>query len=646
MKFASKPFAFIAILFLCGVLIGDTYQINKFTGFLILLSLIIIAVILGFFRNIYNKVVSVLLLISISFLGIISINETRSESFSESTSSDASFVVNVSEIAEPTKEWRKAICNIELAVETCSITPLSGNVLLFLKSENIEAGDQLIVRTHLNDVENKNNPGEFDSKSFWNNKNIYKIGFATADDIRITGHIEQSRLNEWLGSIQGYLSGVLKEHLNSENLSIAQALILGDKSLLSTETRGSFSSAGAMHVLAVSGLHVGIILYLLIFILSQIPQLISKKTALITSILVIWIYAGLTGFSPSVLRASFMFSMLAIGQVSGRRVNSVNILFFTGFVLLLLNPLFIYDIGFQLSYLAMLGILLFYKQVSSIMYLKNKWIRKIWEGTAVGISAQLLTVPLTLFYFHQFPNYFIITNIGMMVLAAMVLGTGMLLFSIHWIKPIVSLVGVILGTSISVMMFFVQFVENIPGAVAKGFTLSGTHVLLLYLSALISWIYRSKSKYLIVSISGFIVIFCSIQYDRYSNLNAKEIIVFNANHLVLTVKNKNQIVCLHNFKEEKKKQLEYLVEGYNKVRPGFVKYQKLIIGDTQLVLDKDTLLFTMNGHGLRIEGIDQNIFIRTSYNNNVPQNTRIVDMPYLQSDSENLKNGAIQLDFN
>ncbi|MGY8927758.1 MAG: ComEC/Rec2 family competence protein, partial [Flavobacteriales bacterium] len=148
-------------------------------------------------------------------------------------------------------------------------------------------------------------------------------------------------------------------NLDLDQLGVGQALILGNKELLSTEIKTSFSRAGAMHVLAVSGLHVGIILAFLIFVLERFPRIFSRRAAILISILFIWIYAGITGFSPSVLRATIMFSIIVFGDVFGKQSSRFNSLGFSAFLMIVWNPLIIYDIGFQLSYLAMLGIFLF-----------------------------------------------------------------------------------------------------------------------------------------------------------------------------------------------------------------------------------------------------------------------------------------------
>mgnify|MGYP002151983814 CR=1 FL=1 len=230
---------------------------------------------------------------------------------------------------------------------------------------------------------------------------------------------------------------------------------------------------------------------------------------------------------PSVLRASFMFSLLAIGMITGKKTNSMNILFFSAFVMLAIDPLLIYTIGFQLSYLAMVGILTVYKPVSRIFFIRNKWLRKIWEGTAVGIAAQLFTVPFTLYYFHQFPNYFAVTNIGMMLFSGLVLGIGMLLFTVQWWPLAGKIVGILLAVCLSGMLFFVQFIDSLPGSVSLGFTPSFALVTLLYGAGILAVVYKLEERLPVVSLTVLLILFTVVQYSRYTNLYANENILFN-----------------------------------------------------------------------------------------------------------------------
>ncbi len=588
-----------------------------------------------------------LIVLFVGIVGIGGIVSTLTRQIPSSFSKESSFIVEVKEIAGPTDAWRKAICVTSHVVDDNSLRPYSEKLLVFFKSNQIQVGDVLMLNANFSVIENKNNPGEFDVKSFWNNKNIYQIGFVAEDDFRLLEYNEPNYFKQFFLSLREKLSSQLSTMLHEDVLGVANALLLGDKQLLSAETRTHFSNAGAMHVLAVSGLHVGIVLYLLMFVLGRFPKIISKTTAVVTAVVIIWIYAGVTGFSPSVIRASFMFSMLVLAQLAGRNFDSMNVLFFTAFVLLAIDPLLIYDIGFQLSYLAMVGIFLLYPIVSSWFYIKNKWIRKLWEGTAVGIAAQALTVPLTLYYFHQFPNYFILTNIGMMVFSGVLLGIGMLFFVIQWSSYLMFIVGWSLKVGILVMLYFVQFVDWLPGSVARGFTLSPGLVSLIYF-LIICAIFFPLKRLKIPVLATILIVFVVVQWERYTNLNANELVVFNADDVVISIKHGGDIYCFHSATEERVKKVKLLMQSYTAVRPGEVKYFPLKDGETEFNYAKSSIKFYKDKYGVDVKSDEVSFYLRTGYATSFVEMDNVLDMAYLASSEQryNLNQGAKVISLN
>lgn len=635
-------------MLILGILCADVFIISVWLLQLLMVVLAILVIVLLACGKGRSWLFNLFIFSSFLLLGGVLISNNRTintPKITEKQSDLYSYMLHVSEINGPNREWRKAIGTIYSKVDSISCVNHKERVLLFLKNKSIQKGDHLLVYTDLDFIKNNNNPGEFNAVSFWKNKNIFRVGFVTDDDVHIIGHEDLSFIQLFLSKIHSALAEILELHLSKQNASLAKALILGDKDTLSTEVRSSFSNAGAMHVLAVSGLHVGIVLYILIYILGRFPKLFSKKSALIVSLVIIWIYAGVTGFSPSVLRASFMFSLLAIATVTGRRTNPMNILFFSAFVMLLINPLLIYSIGFQLSYLAMIGIFTLYIPLSRIFYIRNKWLKKIWEGTAVGIAAQIFTVPFTLYYFHQFPNYFAITNIGMMLFAGLVLGLGMLLFSMYWWPLASKVIGVFLAVSLTGMLFFVQFIENIPGSVAFGFTPSLVLITLLYGVGILALVYKLEDRIPILSLVALLILFGFVQYSRYTNLYAQEAVLFNNNDFAMAVKKGDRILCLYYSKKGLPKKTYRLFTDYQKVRPGTLDFKKLKRGRTEIIFDHDTLIFVMDKNGIEANMNGKEVQIRTSYGAQHPEGIRVIDMPYLEPNSknENLLYGSITL---
>jgi competence protein ComEC len=271
--------------------------------------------------------------------------------------------------------------------------------------------------------------------------------------------------------------------LDNESNAFIKALLLGDKSSLDPSTKKAFSIAGATHVLAVSGLHVGIIVSLFSALLGLILLKIKKrKAAWIKSVLlllVIWIYAGITDFSPSILRASMMFSFLSIGQSMTRHSNIYNTISIAAFFMLIINPDNLYAVGFQLSFMAVLGIIYFYPRLSRLFYFKNRLFQKIWNLCAVSIGAQITTFPLALYYFHQFPSYFLLSNLVVIPAAFIVLLLSILLLFLSWIPAVVEILSFALNKIISALHFCIHFIEKLPFSSVQHVYISLSQLLLL-----------------------------------------------------------------------------------------------------------------------------------------------------------------------
>ncbi|MBO6187028.1 MAG: ComEC/Rec2 family competence protein [Prevotella sp.] len=219
--------------------------------------------------------------------------------------------------------------------------------------------------------------------------------------------------------------------LDGEAYAIVAAMTLGDKSALTTDMRHSYNTTGAAHVLALSGLHLSIIYWFITLLTAGRRRhwLIQAVT-----ILTVWAFAFLTGLAPSIVRAATMLTVYALMNIGYRRGASVNVLAFTAIVTLLLTPSAVFDIGFQLSYLAVLGILLFYPHLYGLIpadfLQRHRLVRTLWAMVVVSCAAQIAVAPVIAFYFHRFSPYFLLANIVVIPEAYLILTGGVvLLFS-------------------------------------------------------------------------------------------------------------------------------------------------------------------------------------------------------------------------
>lgn len=418
-----------------------------------------------------------------------------------------------------------------------SIVPKTGRVVVDVMddSRRFVVGDKIVVSGDLDRITNKNNPGEFDAVWFYRNRKVSGHIFASGETVRKTGEIHN--VNYWMTLWRDQLAAKMEAELDGQFLAIAKALILGDKSDLDNELLSSFSSTGSMHVLAVSGLHIGLILLMLQKVLELFSRWITKRQGLLIAIILIWIYGGITGASPAVMRAVVMFTVLTAAQLSGRRNDALNGLALSALILLTFDPWMLFDLGFQLSYAAMLGIFLLYRPIADAFPVSGKLGKLTWEGTAVGIAATITTVPLTLFWFYQFPNYFALANLGVMVFGFAVLLMGLVLLTTGWVPLLIKLVAVFFSFSVLALVLWVNWIDGLPGAVSGGFQLPLWSACLAY-ALIVLWIVhlqrRVINRWAMIAASLLLIGFWTV--NRQEVLKSRQWIVFNSNQFTAVYK--------------------------------------------------------------------------------------------------------------
>ena len=364
-----------------------------------------------------------------------------------------------------------------------------GNVLVYIArdsfSEKIEYGDLIYLNTKPEMVRPPDNPNAFNYRRYLYFLNIHRQAFVRPGDWKILtrGHGNIFFSNAIV--LQSHFLKILKKHLKGKReLAVGSALILGHRDEISEEVQTAYSQTGAMHILAVSGLHVGIIFLLLNFFLKKIK--INTAAWRIIKVLVIlkviWTFALVTGASPSVIRAAVMFSFLNVGLAFQRYSGIYNTLAASAFFILLLNPFLITSVGFQLSYLAVFGIVFFQPKIAALWKIKNRLGNYAWQLTCVSLAAQIMTLPLTFYYFNQLPVYFWLTGLVLVPLAGLELGLGIALLLF---EPIFPLLALWIGKTLNLLLWFgntcVFHVQQLPMSVIEGIWIGGTMTLLLYL---------------------------------------------------------------------------------------------------------------------------------------------------------------------
>lgn len=333
-------------------------------------------------------------------------------------------------------------------------------------------------------IKGSQNPEEFDYRKYMALQQVHHQFFAKPGQLHI---IEQTTPNPFLAiayRLRDFYAARLIDFIpDKQALAIAKALLLGIKDGLDQELKQAFSAAGAMHILAVSGLHVGILFLVFSGLFSFLRKQGIKAGKPIFIVMVLsclWLYALLAGASASVLRATVMFSLVLITKELSRHHNIYNTLSIAALVLLLYDPFLLFSVGFQLSFLAVIGIVYLQPGIKSLLQVEGRFLGYLWEITAVSIAAQLATFPLGVLYFHQFPNLFLLANLFVIPGAFAVLFGGAAFFLLSWIPTIASLLGTALYWLIAAINALVFKIEQVPLSALKGLYMDEVQILLLY----------------------------------------------------------------------------------------------------------------------------------------------------------------------
>ena len=361
----------------------------------------------------------------------------------------------------------------------------SGKIIVYFKKDSLSSGlkfgDQIIMPNLLKEIDPPKNPGQFNYKQYLAFHGVYHQQFMSTGKWIHAGRKPAFIMN-FAGDLRVKMMNLLRENgLQGEELAVAGALVLGITDYLDDELVRAYSSSGALHVLSVSGLHVGIIYLVLSKLLSFLDK--RKRGAFLKGILLlllIWFYALITGLSPSVLRSATMFSFIIIGSALHRNSSIYNSIAASAFILLCINPYLIMEVGFQLSYLAVCGIVYLQPIIYSWFYFRNRIMDEIWKITAVSLAAQVATFPLGLLYFHQFPNYFLVSNLVVIPLSTIILYAGIVMMIFSFIPVVSKALGVLLSWMVFALNWSVKEVDSWPYALYEGVSITTFETWIMY----------------------------------------------------------------------------------------------------------------------------------------------------------------------
>ncbi|MBL0046529.1 MAG: ComEC family competence protein [Bacteroidetes bacterium] len=402
-------------------------------------------------------------------------------------------------------------------------------------STQLHYGDLLLLHTSFNAIPAPQNPSEFNYRRYLQFHNIHFQAYCKAS---AWINLKQNRGNVILKkclALRDYLLKVFRENgISGQEYAVGAALILGYEDKLDAEIMNAYAASGALHVLSVSGLHIAIVLVILNSLLFFLDRF--KRGSLLKALILLfllWVYAALTGLSPSVLRSAAMFSLIIIGKSLDRHTNIYNTLATSMLALLIWNPFLLMEVGFQLSYLAVLGIVSFQAAIQGLWEPRNKLLQHIWTLTGVSIAAQLSTFPLGLFYFHQFPNYFLLSNLIVIPVSTAVLYLGVAVCLLAKLKLATVFLCKLLSGSLWFLNAAVLFFEQLPHSVIQGISLTVLESSLLYMLMGSFFLFFSFRK-IVFLISGCAVVgllLVALVVEKYAQLQQEKWVIYNVkNH--------------------------------------------------------------------------------------------------------------------
>ncbi len=423
-------------------------------------------------------------------------------------------------------------------VDSLSVSPSQGRGYIYFEKDTLVSrllpGDRLLVDAEFAAPTSLDNPGGFDYARYLRRKGIGATAYVPSGRWEVMEHAERLSITALAGRCQRHFFEVFRRFgFPQENLAVLSALSFGYVDELDADLRERYSMSGIAHILAVSGLHVGIIYMVLNFLLAffdrgkaAFPQVKAVIVLLLT-----WVYAFITGLAPSTFRATLMLSFVAFGRMFGRRSSIYNTLSMSAFFMLLGNPDLLYHVSFQLSYASVLSIVYLQPKMSRLFSPRHRVVRWLWGLITVSVAAQVGTVPFTLYYFQTFPNYFLLTNLIAVPLSMAILCFSAGLLLVSFVPYLSTAVAWILNLLLTLLNGSAAWVQQLPASVSV-IAFNGIQSILFVVCLCLAFYYVHSRKYpvLVGALCCAIGLFVTHTSVLQNSSHARKIIVFASYH--------------------------------------------------------------------------------------------------------------------
>lgn len=607
MDVVKYPIISIALCFGFGILIQSYCVFSFNTLFYTSLFSFILFTILWFiwrkknFKNIYFGVTTYLFVFSTSALSLYLHQDIhRKNHYTNFLVKETNSIKGVIiESLKPNEFYNRYIIEIDSFEQQKS----SGKILVYFSKKNkdtLQIGDRILFQNSIKPIQKNYNPDTFDYSKYMANQNVFHQTKCFENDYIISGKVKN--FSFYIDKLrQKLVHSFDKHHFSTRTKSIVNALLLGQKQQIDSTTLNDYKNSGVIHVLAISGLHIGIIYAFFNFIFGFLNRFDKGKTIKLFVILfLLWVFALVSGMSPSITRAVTMFSLIAIGTFLNRKNYLFNAVAGSFLILLVYNPMYLFDVGFQLSYAAVVSILLFQPYYQKFYPSKNKVIIYIADLFLVSFAAQLGVLPLMMLYFKQIPTLFIVANLVVIPVATAVLILGIITLALNFILPSLALIfGKIISFLVDFMNDYIHWLSSFNEYVIKNITFTPWLAFALYaiILSIIYWIYNPKNKrllYVLISIICFQIAYFTTKKEIF---DTKELVIFNHKEsIIATFENKKIVVYSNdslirdnqNIQEYATAKFNPEVEFHPLENVLFFKNKKILIVDENTVYNTST----------------------------------------------------------
>ena len=509
------PFIRLLMPFALGIWLSFSFlRLSEYEVKIVMITLVLLGFVLFLVASVvkdykYRWVFGAILNLHLILIGIIIVH-IRDDDL------DADRDVFVARLAECPTEREKSV-KVVMKMQSDQGAVMS----YFEKNERslgLKYGDVIAFYEPPNIVEPPKNPEQFDYQRYLSRKGVLRQVYLKDDSWEKLSYYRANPIYAFSYRLRDFLLQTMQRlGIDGDEYAVAAAILLGYDDTLPTELRQKYVAAGSMHILCVSGMHVGVVFlvfsYLLGFLNKRKPWQYMLKQVLL--LLLIWFYALLAGLAPSILRSTIMLSFVIIAEMLKREGVLLNSLAASAFLLLCIDPANLFNVGFLLSYCAVIGIVMLQRPIYNLFYTKFKLLDKIWEMTAVTLAAQIATAPFSVYYFHQFPSYFWLSNLFMGPISTIVIIGGMVMLLVCLIPYINIGIAFCVKWMIYVMNFVVSWIESLPLSIVKGQYINTLEFVCLIIAILLLMMtIEHKKKKMVFGILSMLLIFSVSQLTR------------------------------------------------------------------------------------------------------------------------------------